>query len=162
MKGSLYLSIALFLILITIFITNNDFFTSLYNSKVGRLILVIILIIITINSLLLAILLLIIVIVLSQNKKRVTLKVVPPEEEEKQKLSLAEVLYKENKERPDEKFMYKKYNNYQYKKSKRKNGVNVVQLSETIRPKPSKYLPLFPNSSNNEIIPFSQTSFYKI
>jgi len=162
MKGSLYLSIALFLILITIFITNNEFFTSLYNSRVGRLILVVILIIITTNSLLLAFLLLIIIIGLSQNKKKVALKVLPEEKEVKEKLPLTEVIYKENKEKPDEEFMYKKYKNYSYKRSKRRNGVNTVQLSETIRPKPSKYLPIFPNSSNNDIIPFSQTSFYKI
>jgi len=164
MKGSLYLAIALFVLVATIFITNNEFFTSLYNSVVGRVILVAILIVITINSVVLAVLLLVIIIVLSQNKKRIVLKMPPPEEEkEKDRFSLTETLYKENKEHEDDRFMYKNYNKKQaYKKSKRKTGPNVVQLSESMRPKPSKNFPLFPNIPNPEIMPFSQSTYYKL
>ena len=114
------------------------------------------------NSVALAVMLLIVIIGLSQNKKKVAFKKPPLEETDKERLSLTETLYKENAENADDRFVYKKYNKKQpYKKSKRKIGPNVIQLSELLRPKSSKGFPLFPNV-HNEVIPFSQTTYYKI
>lgn len=161
MRGLLYLSIALFFIVITIFITNNDFFDSMYNSKIGRLVLVTILIVITLNSLALAILLLIIIMILSQNKKKVVIYHKADIKEEKERLPLSEALYKSDRDVHSEKFIYKKYKTTEaYKKSKRRDGVNIIKASEALRPKPSGHIPLFPNDKNAEIIPFSDSKTY--
>lgn len=154
------ISFFLFILLVILFFVQPNFFETMYNSKIGRFIIIISLVIISLNSFLLAILLIIIIIFLSQNKK----KVIPPPEKiiketTNDQLTMEEVVKKINNP-SNEKFLFKKYDKNLYKKSKRENGVNVVQLSELIRPKSSKIMVVGPNTSNNTL-PYSKENYYK-
>ena len=155
------ISFFLFIILISLFFINPDFFDTTYNNKLGRFILVISLIIISLDSILLAILLLIVIIFLSQNKKKVkppTNKII---EETDESFPIAEVIKKTIDKKHDDNFLVKKYDKNLYKKSKR-DGVNVVQVSELIRPKSSKVMVIVPNVPNIQTVPYSKENYYKI
>lgn len=160
MKGSVLLSGVLFLILIGMFYSNNDFFLSMYNSKLGRFVLVVILVVITLNSVLLGILLLIVIIVLSQ-KKIIVKKEIKPEVE-KEQISFSEVLTRTINENPSENFSVKNYNKYLYKKSKKNGGVNILQMNELMRPKESNSQVIIPNIPNIEISPYTNKNFYNL
>jgi hypothetical protein len=154
-------TIALFLITIILFLIKPQFFELLYGTPCGRLILITILIIIAINSILLALLLFFIIIFLSRNKKKVRFVKPLPPKNDLDVLSMEEVITKNYQEKNDETFLFKKHKNVQYK-SKRKNGVNVIQISETLRPKPSKNMIVIPNIPNIETTPYFNKSFYHI
>jgi len=134
----------------------------MYNSKIGRFILIISLIIISLNNLILAILLLFIIIILSQNKKKIKPFHKKKIEETLNQLPIGEVVKRSIDKKIDEKFVFKKYDKNLYKKSKRDNGVNVVQVSELIRPKSSKVMVIIPNRPNIETVPYSKENYYKI
>lgn len=155
------ISFFLFIILVLLFCFNPDFFDTTYNNKLGRFILIISLIIISIDSILLAILLLIVIILLSQNKKRVKKVIENPIIETDEQLPISEVVKKTINKKPDENFLLKKYDKNLYKKSKRENGVNVVQVSELVRPKSSKVMVIVPNTPNIQTLPYSKENYYK-
>lgn len=139
-----------------------DFFYTMYNNKIGRFILVVSLIIISLNNLLLALIFLVVIIILSQNNKKI--KVIQPkvaEETAENGLPIEEVIKKSMNDNQDDTFLFKKYNKHVYKKSKKQNGVNVIQVSELMRPKESKPMFVFPNT-NTEAIPYSKENYYKI
>lgn len=157
----MYISFFLFVILVSLFFLNPEFFDTTYNNKIGRFILVISLVIISLDNILLAILLLIIIIFLSQNKK----KVKPPPnkiiQESDEPIPIGEVIKKTIDKKRDDNFLFKKYDKNLYKKSKR-DGVNVVQVSELIRPKSSKIMVIVPNKPNLQTVPYSKENYYKV
>ena len=155
------ISFFLFIILVSLFFLNPEFFDTTYNNKLGRFILVISLVIISLDSILLAILLLIVIILLSQNKKKVKPLANKVIEEKDQPLPIGEVVKKTIDKKHDDNFLFKKYDKNLYKKSKR-DGVNVVQVSELIRPKSSKVMVIVPNTPNIQTVPYSKENYYKI
>jgi Flp pilus assembly protein TadB len=155
------ISFFLFIILVSLFFLNPGFFDTTYNNKLGRFILVISLVIISLDSILLAILLLIVIILLSQNKKKVKPPVNKIIEEKDEALPIGEVVKKTIDKKHDDNFLFKKYDKNLYKKSKR-DGVNVVQVSELIRPKSSKVMVIVPNTPNIQTVPYSKENYYKI
>ena len=153
-------TIALFLITITLFFLKPQFFELLYNTVWGRIILISILIFITINSMCLAVILLLVIIFLSHNKKKVRFtKNIPDNNIDS--LPMEEIVIKNYQEKDNEMFLFKKHKKVNYK-SKRKNGVNVIQISEIIRPKSSKNMVITPNIPNIETTPYYNKSFYYI
>ena len=154
-------TIALFLITIILFLAKPRFFELLYVTPCGRLILITLLIVITINSIILGLVLFFIIIFLGRNKKRVRFANKPAEKNTLDILPMEEVVIKNYQEKNDDSFLLKKHKNMQYK-SKRKNGVNVIQLSEALRPKPSKNMIVIPNIPNIETTPYYNKSFYHI
>ena len=130
------ISYFLFLLIIILFFLNPSFFDTMYNNKLGRFILIVILIILSLNNLLLAVLFIIVIIVLSQFK---------PSRKHK--------IRKHNSKSDHSKHKTKH-------KSKRQNGVNIVQVSEMFRPKSSKVMVVFPSNTNTT--PYTKNNFYEI
>lgn len=154
-------TIALFLITITLFFLKPRFFELVYNTIWGRLILITIVIIITLNSIFLALILIIVIIILAQNKKKVRFAIEKKEDGHLDILPMEEIIKKNYQEKNDETFLFKKHKNINYK-SKRKNGVNVIQLGEALRPKSSKNMVVIPNIPNIETTPYYNKSYYHI
>jgi len=161
MKGNVILSGALFLILIGMF-QNKEFFSLMYNSKLGRFILVCILIALTLSSVFLGVLLLIVIIFLSHNKKKINIEKKMEPEEPSERVNMSEVITRTITDKPNDTISFKNYNKYQYKKSKRKGGVNILQINELMKPKSSKSEIIIPNIPNIEILPYSNKNFYNL
>jgi len=160
MKENVILSGVLFIILIGMFYSNSDFFSVMYNSKLGRFMLVIILIVLTINSVILGVLLLMVIIFLS-HKKKVNIEKKTEQDTPIERVNMSEAITKTIDINTSD-ATFKNYNKYQYKKSKRKGGVNILQIDELMKPKPSNNGIIMPNIPNNEIMPYFNKNFYNL
>lgn len=143
-----------FVILLLLFFLFSDqaFFDTLYNSKLGRLVIIILLIIISIINIWLSFLFLMIIIYYSQlNKNPDT--ITPKENfDQMDRVNVSDVL--------NNNFLYKNYKTESvYKKSKKEGITNRIKEDEKLRPKSSKLSSMISSKPSKNIVPYSKNTY---
>lgn len=145
-----------FLILILLFFLFSDqvFFDTLYNNKIGRFVLIILLIVISIINIWLSFLFLMIIVYYSQINKTHT-ETQKENFDKMDRLNVSDVL--------NNSFLYKNYKtDFNYKKTKREGmTTNIVKESEKLRPKSSKTTMISGKISKN-VVPYSKNNYFNL
>jgi len=148
---SFVLTFVILLLLLFLF-SDQAFFDTLYNSKLGRLVIIVLLITISIINIWLSFLFLMIIMYYSQLNKTSS----PTKEnfDKMDRVNVSEVL--------NNNFLYKNYKtDSNYKKTKRETKSNIIKEDENLRSKSSKTAIVSSKQTNN-IVPYSKNSYFNL
>ena len=143
-----------FVILVLLFFLFSDqaFFSTLYNSSLGRIVIIILLIIISIINIWLSFLFLMIIIYYSQLNKNSAIETPKENFDKMDRVNVSDVL--------NNNFLYKNYKTDSiYKKSKKEGITNRIKEDEKLRPKSSKLSSVISSKPSKIIVPYSKNSY---